>query len=148
MSEENRALQLNVKEKEKALDQARKNLIKAKAGVKAAEATLEQLSKNGADASVRDRAAEDLIQAIKARDALDAAISPARNEWLSSQARFNASNLGKQVKAQKEKYLAPYSQFTSRRGREQNKYMMSKLKGNASQGSRRKTVRRRKSHNK
>lgn len=148
MSEGNVALQRNFRDKEKALDQARKNLIQAKVSVKAAEATLEQLSKNGADASVRDKAAEDLIHAIKARDALDAAISPARNEWLSSQAIFNASNLGKQLKAKKEAYLAPYSQFTTRRAREQNKYMMAKLNGRASQGGRRKTMRRKKSHNK
>ena len=123
MSEGNRALQDNFKGKEYALSRARMNFIRAKVGVKAAEATLEKLSKNGADPSVRDKAAEDLIQAIKMRDAVEAAISQAKAEWISSQATFNASNLGKQLKAEKEKTLRLYSQYKTRRAREQNNFM-------------------------
>ena len=139
-SEANLALRRNFREKEYALSRARSKEMEARISVKAAQATLDKLSQNGADASVRDKAAEDLKQAIAAREAAEAAIPQAKAEWISSQAAFNASNLGKRVKAVKQTSLAGYSQFTTRRAREQETY----IKGGspsqapaASQGGRR-----------
>ena len=106
-SEVNLALRRKFKEKEYALGKARTEEMKARTGVKAAEATLEKLSRNGANASVRDKAAEDLKQAIAAKDAAEAAVPQATADWLSSQAAFNASNLGKKVRAEKLASLSP-----------------------------------------
>jgi len=140
MSEENIALRRNFREKEYALSQARSKEMKARISIKAAEATLDKLSRNGADASVRDKAAEDLKQAIELRDAASSAIPQAKAEWLSSQASFNASNLGKQLRAVKEASLASYPGYKTRRGREQDKYVKGSSPSQgagASQGGRR-----------
>ena len=121
----------NFKEKQQALSEARQNLTNSRLSVKVAEATLEKLSRNGAETSVRNKAVEDLKKAIAARDAAEAAVPKARDDWLSSQAAFNASKLGKQLRAEKMASLAGYSKFMTRRGREQNQYM----KGHQSQGA-------------
>jgi hypothetical protein len=130
-SEANLGLQRIFKDTEIALSKARTNLVKATVRVKAAEATFQQLSKNGANASVRDNAAKEVKQAIQEKGAAEAAVPAAKTAWLSAQSAFNASNLGKKIKARKESSLGQYSQYTSRRGREQEDYMR---RGSPSQG--------------